>query len=317
LQQYILRRVLLTIPVVWGVTLVLFVLLRLTPGDPVQIEFGIEGTPEMVAAERERLGLNRPLFVQYVDWAGRMLSGDFGRSLRSGRPVAGEIWQRLPATLELQVLALAVSLGLAIPLGTFAAVKGRSRLATATTAFTMVSIAIPGFFVSTMLVFLFTYKFRVFETPRYVPLTEDVAANLSNLVLPVIALSYGGVAVLTRYVRASVQEVLGQDYIRTARAKGLSQSAVVLRHALRNAIIPIITLVGLSLGVLWTGSFITERIFNWPGVGRLATTALLNKDYPMVQGVVFLLTMSYILANLLVDIAYAYADPRIRYDRRR
>jgi peptide/nickel transport system permease protein len=317
LQQYILRRLILTIPVVWAVTLVLFILLRLTPGDPVQIEFGIEGTPEMLEAEHERLGLNRPIVVQYLDWAGRMLRGDFGKSLRSGRPVADEIWLRLPATLELQLLALILTLAIAIPLGTIAAVKNRSPVATATSAVTMVSIAVPGFFVSTMLVFLFTYKFRVFETPRYVPITEDLAANLGNVVLPVLALSYGGVAVLTRFVRSSVQEVLAQDYIRTARAKGLTQWTVVVRHALRNALLPIITLLGLSLGALWTGSFITERIFNWPGVGRLATSALLNKDYPMVQGVVFLLTMSYVLANLMVDVAYAFVDPRINYDRRR
>ncbi len=246
-----------------------------------------------------------------------MLQGDFGRSVRSHRPVAGEIWERLPATLELQVLALLLAVAVAVPLGTFVAVKRGSPLATATTTFTMFSIAVPGFFVSTMLVYFFTYRIRIFETPHYVPITEDALTNLRNVVLPVIALSYFSVAILTRYVRSSVLEVLGQDYIRTARAKGLREWTVVSRHALRNAMLPVITLLGLSIGALWTGSFITERIFNWPGIGRLSINALLNKDYPMVQAIVFLLTMSYVVANLAVDIAYAYADPRINYERRR
>lgn len=246
-----------------------------------------------------------------------MFQGDFGNSLRAKRPVADEIWERLPATLELQVLAFVLAVGAAVPLGTYAALKRQSPFATATTAFTLTSIAIPGFFFSTMLVFFLTYKFRVFETPRYVPFTEDPWTNLTNIILPVIALSYGPIAVYTRYIRASVLDVLGQDYIRTARAKGLREWTVVSRHALRNALIPTLTLFGLSIATLWTGAFITERIFNWPGVGRLATTALLNKDYPMAQAIVFIVTISYAAANLLVDIAYAIVDPRISYANRR
>jgi peptide/nickel transport system permease protein len=246
-----------------------------------------------------------------------MFRGDFGTSLRAKRPVADEIWERLPATLELQVLAFSIAIALAVPLGTYAALKRNSPFATATTAFTLTSIAVPGFFFSTMLVFFFTYKFRIFESPRYVPFTEDPVTNLQNMVLPVIALSHATLAIFTRYVRASVLDVLGQDYIRTARAKGLPEWTVITRHALRNALIPAITLLGLSIATLWTGAFITERIFNWPGVGRLATTALLNKDYPMVQAIVFIVTLSYAFANLAVDITYAIIDPRISYARRR
>jgi peptide/nickel transport system permease protein len=317
MTSYVVRRVILTIPVLFLVTTALFVLIRVTPGDPILIQYGIEATPDQVEAIRADLGLDRPIVVQYFEWLGNMLSGDFGHSIRSGRPVTEEIWERLPATIEMQMLAFTLAVGVAVPLGAFAALKRRSPFASVTSSFTMAFIAIPGFFVSTMLVFFFTYKFRIFEQPRYVPLTQNPIENLRNLVLPVLALSLSAIAVYTRFVRASVLEALSQDYVRTARAKGLREWQVLTRHALRNALIPMITLFGLSVATLWTGAFITERIFNWPGVGRLATTALVNKDYPVVQTIVFMITISYVVANLLVDIVYAAADPRIRYDSRR
>lgn len=316
MTSYIVNRVLATIPVLIIVTLVLFILLRITPGDPVQIEFGLDLAPEQVELIRHDLGLDRPIFVQYGDWVSRMFQGDFGRSLRARRPVADEIWERLPATLELQLLAFLVAIGIAVPLGTLAAIKRDSWFATLTTSFTLGSIAVPGFFVGTLAIFFLTYKVRVFETPHYVAFTDDPYLNLKNIILPVLVLSHTGIAIYTRYIRSSVLDALGQDYIRTARAKGLHEWTVVSRHALRNAMIPAITLLGLSIATLWTGAFITERIFNWPGVGRLATNALLNKDYPMVQAVIFLVTLSYAGANLLVDIAYAFVDPRIKYGRR-
>jgi peptide/nickel transport system permease protein len=316
MTAYILRRILLTFPVLFIVTTVLFVIIRITPGDPVQIQYGIDAPPDQVAAIRQELGLDRPILIQYFGWVKDMLTGDFGHSLRSRRPVVEEIRERLPATLEMQVLAFCLSLGISVPLGAYAALKRRSIFATLTTGFSLVFISVPGFFVSTMLVFFFTYKLRIFEQPRYIPLVEDPVANLRNLILPVIALSIGAVAVYARFIRASVLEALSQDYIRTARSKGLHEWQVLTRHALRNALIPVITLFGLSVATLWTGAFITERIFNWPGVGRLATTALVNKDYPVVQAIVFLVTISYVLGNLLVDIGYAFADPRIRFVRR-
>ena len=313
MARYIARRLLLTGPVLWAVTLVLFVLLRLTPGDPVRNQYGIETTVEQQEAVRESLGLNRPIVVQYVDWVAQMFRGDFGRSLRSRRSVSSEIKDRLPATLELQAAAFVVALGAAVPLGTIAAVKHDTRFATTTSTLTLVCLALPGFFVSTMLIYFFTFRFRVFETPRYVPFTEDPLANLQNLILPCVALSYGGVAYYTRIIRASVLDVLGQPYIRTATSKGLSAWTVITRHALRNAIIPVVTLMGLSLATLLTGTFITERIFNWPGIGRLGTEALLSRDYPVVQAIVFLVAIAYAVGNLLADIAYAVVDPRVRY----
>jgi peptide/nickel transport system permease protein len=317
MTTYILRRLLAMVPTVFLVTLVLFVLLRLTPGDPVLNEFGLEVEPEIYEARREELGLNRPIVVQYVDWVSRMFQGDFGRSIRARVPVIDEIKDRLPATLELAGLAFFLSVIVAIPLGTLTAVYPHTLFARLTTFFTLASIAIPGFFFSTMLVFFFTYKWRIFETPRYVPFTEDPITNLRNIILPTIALSQGLIATWTRFIRSSVIEALGQDYIRTARAKGLTHWNVVFRHAFRNAMIPAITLIGGSIAALATGAFITERIFNWPGVGRLSVNALLNRDYPVIQTVTFLVAILFVLTNLLVDILYGFADPRISYVRRR
>lgn len=317
MSSYIFRRLLAMVPTVFLVTLVVFVLVRLAPGDPVLNEFGLEVEPEIVEARREELGLNRPIFVQYVDWVGRTFRGDFGRSIRARRPVFDEIKERLPATAQLAGLAFVVSVLISVPLGTLTAVYPKSLFAKLTTFFTLASISIPGFFLSTMLVFFFTYKWRIFETPRYVPFLEDPITNLRNLILPVIALSIGLVAIWTRFIRSSVLESLGQDYIRTARAKGLTQWSVVFQHAFRNAMIPAITLMSTSLAFLLTGSFITERIFNWPGIGRLSITALVNRDFPMIQAVIFLTAISLCVANLLADILYAVADPRISYVRRR
>lgn len=317
MSTYILRRLFLMVPTVFLVTLVIFVLLRLTPGDPVLNEFGLEVEPEIYEARREELGLNDPIAVQYLDWVGRMFQGDFGRSIRARQPVMEAIKERLPATLELAVLAFLLSVVIAVPLGTLTAVYPNSIFAKLTTSLTLAAIAIPGFFLSTMLVFFFTYKWRIFETPRYVPFAEDPITNLRNLILPVIALSVGVFPVWTRFIRSSVLEALGQDYVRTARAKGLTHWNVVFRHAFRNAMIPTITLIGGSIALLWTGAFITERIFNWPGIGRLSVNALLNRDYPVIQAVIFLIAISYCVGNLLVDILYGVADPRISYVRRR
>ena len=315
--QYIIRRLLLMIPTIWLVTLVLFVLIRLTPGDPVQIEFGLEGTDEQIQALREELGLNRPIYVQYADWVSRTVQGDFGRSLRARQPVSDLIAERLPATLELAILSFVLGLAVAMPVGVLSAIYRDSLFAKLTTAFTLAAVAIPGFFVSTMLIFFFTYKWRVVETPRYVPFMENPLVNLRNIILPTIALSYGTAAIYARYIKASVLDVLSQDYLRTARAKGLADRTIYFRHAMRNAMIPTITLVGLALGTLWDGALITERIFNWPGVGRLAFTALVNKDFPVIQAVVLISAITITLGNLVADLLYAVADPRISYVRRR
>jgi peptide/nickel transport system permease protein len=314
---YIIRRIIYLIPILFMVTAFLFVLMRMTPGDPVRNEFGLEVEQETLDARRKELGLDRPIVFQYVDWVGRMFQGDFGRSIRARRPVLDEMRERLPATLELIGLGFVLSLGVAIPIGVLAAVYNDSWFARITTTLTLASIALPGFFFSTMLVYFFTYKWRVFETPRYVPFVEDPIKNLQNIILPTIAVSYATTAVWIRFIRAAVLEAMGQDYIRTARSKGLHPRAIVFRHGFRNALIPIITLAGGTPLLLWTGAYITERIFNWPGMGRLTVTALTNKDYPVVQASIFFVVISVCLANLLVDLLYGVADPRISYVRRR
>ena len=317
MTAYLIRRILLLIPVLFIVTVAVFTLMRLTPGDPVSIEFGLDldVSEETRQAKRQELGLDEPIAVQYLNWIGRMAHGDFGRSLRAREPVSKLIKERLPATLELALLSFAVGLAVAIPWGILAAVYRHSWFAMATTVITYASIAVPGFFFSSMLVFLFTYKFRIFETPRYVPFLEDPVANLTNIALPVIALSHTTVAFYTRFIRSSVLDVLGQDYIRTARSKGLREYTVVFRHALRNAMIPSVTLIGLSLSLVWGGAIITERIFNWPGMGRLAFTALTNRDYPVTQAFAVLAVFSVVVGNLIVDIAYTIVDPRISHVR--
>ena len=314
---YVIRRIIYLIPIVWMVTAFLFFLMRMTPGDPVRNEFGLEVEQETIDARRKELGLDRPVVVQYVDWVGRMFRGDFGRSIRARRPVIEEMRERLPATLELAILGTLVTFLVSVPVGILAAIFKDSLFAKVTTTLTLASIALPGFFFSTMLVFFLTYKWRVFETPRYVPFMDDPIKNLQNIILPTIAVSYGTVAIFTRFIRSAVIEALGQDYIRTARSKGLSAWNVTFRHAFRNALIPIITLAGGAPLLLWTGAYITERIFNWPGIGRLTVTALLNKDYPVVQANIFFVAISVCAANLLVDVLYAVADPRISYVRRR
>jgi peptide/nickel transport system permease protein len=316
---YIIRRVLALIPVFFLVTIVVFVMMRLTPGDPIQVEFGLdmEISEETREAKRKELGLDRPVVVQYLSWIGRMMQGDFGRSIRAREPVLDLIKERVPATLELAILAFVVALVIAVPWGILAAIYRRSWFASLTTAITFASISTPGFFFSSMLVFFFTYKFRIFETPRYVPFMDDPITNLRNIILPVIALSHVTLAFYVRFIRSNVLDVLGQDYIRTARAKGLAEFTVVFRHALRNALIPSVTLIGLTVATLWTGAIVTERIFNWPGMGRLFFTALVNRDYPVTQALVVFSVFSVMAGTLLVDILYSVVDPRISHVRSR
>ncbi len=286
-------------------------LIQLTPGDPVAIQFGIDADQSQIDARREELGLNRPLYVQYVDWLQRMGTLDFGQSIRARQPVKDIIVDRFPATLELAAIALALGIAIAIPLGTLAAVYRDSAFATVVSTFTLASVAIPNFFVGTMIVFFFTYKFRIVETPHYVPITESPLTNLRNVILPALAISHATVALYTRFIRSAMLDELGKDYVRTAKAKGLKDRTIVLRHALRNGLIPSVTLLGLALFTLWEGAVVTERVFNWPGVGRLILTSITNKDAPVIQAIVFIAALSVLLGNLAVDIAYGFLDPRI------
>ncbi len=313
MTAYITRRLLLMIPVAFLVSVMIFMLLRLTPGDPITILFGEEPDPTVIANLRHQYGLDRPIPIQYANWIGRFLHGDMGRSLRTRQPVTEAILTRLPATLELGLAALCFSLLISIPIGILSATKRNSVWDLVGTSFPLLGVSIPNFFSGIMLILLFSLTFRIFSPGGYVPFKVDAGQNLKHLVLPMIALATPSLAINMRFMRSGLIDALGQEYIRVARAKGLGERAVVVRHALKNAFIPFVTVVGLQVGALLEGAFITETIFLWPGVGRLAVDSIGGRDYPVVQGIVLLSALSFMSVNLIVDLLYAFLDPRIKY----
>jgi peptide/nickel transport system permease protein len=317
MPQYIIRRVLIMVPVALLVTVFLFVLIRRTPGDPVLVRLGEEATPENRAALRAELGLDDPVYIQYGKWLGRLVRGDFGRSIRNDQPVTEAIAERLPATLELGLVAFIYSVGLAIPMGALAALFRRGPIGAAASAFTFAGVSMPNFFLGLLLILLFSLTLGWLPPGQYVPFREDPVENLKRVIMPAITLGTFGAAVNMRLIRSSLLDTIVQDYIRTARAKGLPERLVFFRHAMRNALIPVVTIVGIQVGALWEGAFVTETIFAWPGVGRLVINSIGGRDYPVVQAVVLLAAFSFMISSLLVDVAYAYLDPRISYGNRR
>ena len=313
MTAYVLRRLLLMAPVAFLVTIAVFMLIHLTPGDPALILLGEDRTPQAIAAIHQQLGLDKPLYEQYVAWLGRIVRGDLGRSISTHQPVTIAIGERLPATLELGVVALLWSLLVAIPLGTIAAVRRGSFADHLATGITVGGVSIPNFFIGIVLIFVLSVTLRIFPFGGYVPFNSDAFENLRHVVLPAITLGTAGAAINMRFTRSSMIEVLNQDFIRTARAKGASWQRVVFIHALRNALIPVITIVGLQIGGIIEGAVVTETVFTWPGVGRLAVESIFNRDYTVVQGIVLAAAFSFMFANLLVDLAYAWLDPRISY----
>ena len=313
MTTYLLRRLLLMLPVAFLVTVGVFMLIHLTPGDPALIMLGEDRTPEAIAAIHHQLGLDQPLYVQYLIWIGNLAHGDLGRSITTHQPVAAAIAERLPATIELGGLALLWSLLVAIPLGTIAAVRRGSLADHLAAGITVGGVSIPNFFIGIVLIFVLSVTLRIFPFGGYVPFSDDPYENLRHVFLPAIALGTAGAAINMRFTRSSMIEVLNNDYIRTARAKGASWRRVVFIHALRNALIPVVTIVGLQIGGIIEGAVVTETVFTWPGVGRLVVESIFNRDYTVVQGVVLLAAFSYLVANLLVDFVYAWLDPRISY----
>ncbi len=310
--RYIIRRILLTIPTLILASMAIFLLLRLIPGDPASLVAGSDATPEQVQAVRRDLGLDRPLPVQYVEWLSRILRGDFGRSLIGKYDVWQQVRRAYPATIELTLAAALLALAVALPLGLLAALHPRSWLDRAISAFNALAIGVPNFWLGILLILIFALHFPILPPGGRVPLDEDAIAGLKSLVLPTVTLASGLAAVLTRFIRSAMLEVLSEDYVRTARAKGLRANAVVRRHALRNALIPVITVLGIQLGRLLGGAVIVEAVFAWPGMGRLVVQAITSRDYIVVQGTLLLLVTVFILINLLVDIAYGFIDPRVR-----
>ena len=314
--RYILRRLLLMLPVAFLVTVGVFGLARLSPADPVLVFAGEERDPAALAAIRQQLGLDQPLPLQYVNWVFHVLQGDLGRSFQNHQRVLEAISERLPATFELGLAALIVSVSFALVIGIISAVKRNSVVDLLSTSITLMGVSFPSFFLGVVLILLFAYVIpgHIFPPGGFTPITTDPMDNLKRLVLPALTLATGSLAVNLRQVRSSLLDVFGHDYMRTARAKGLHESTVITRHALKNALIPVVTLIGIQIGAIIEGAFITEQIFSWPGIGRLAVQAIPSQDYPVVQGVVLISAISYMFSTLLVDVLYAWIDPRISYE---
>jgi peptide/nickel transport system permease protein len=299
--------------VLLGVSVLVFAIVHLVPGDPIQVALGTRFDPATYEALRERAGFNQPLPVQYVQWLTGALTGDLGVSFRSGQPVTTTILGRLPATLTLAFAALLVALVIALPVGIISAVRRGSVVDYTSTVFSQLGVSIPDFWMGILFILLFSLTLGWLPPSGYTPLTEDPLGWLSRLAMPAVTVGVVSGSVLTRFVRSSMLEALGQDYTRTARSKGLAQRVVVNRHVLKNALIPFVTVAGLQLAVLLGGVVIVEIVFAWPGLGQLALTAVERRDYPVLQGTVLLLALTTVLINLAVDLAYAFLDPRIRY----
>ncbi|MEX1021158.1 MAG: nickel ABC transporter permease [Litorilinea sp.] len=303
---YIRRRLLQSIIVVWGVSLIVFVLLRLAPGDPVSLLLSETATSEQIEAAREKWGLNEPILVQYGVFLSNAVRGDLGDSLFFRQPAMDVLMARMPATLQLSAVALLFSLSVAIPLGMVSALRRDSVWDYLGSGVAMIGQAIPPYWLGIMLILLFSVTLGWFPTSG--------RGSFAHIVLPAVTLGSVLMALITRLVRSGMLDVLSEDYIRTARAKGLRERSVIVRHAMRNIMIPLVTVIGLQLGALFGGAVITESIFAWPGVGRVALQAINARDYPMVQASVLFISVVYVFLNLAVDIVYVYLDPRIRYD---
>lgn len=312
--KFIINRVLLMIPILIGVSLVTFIIVRSIPGDPVRVLIGFDqrATPEQIENIRASYGLDQPLPVQYLRWMGHVLQGDLGASLRTTRPLTTELALRLPVTAELTILAAIIGTIPAIILGVAAALKRNTRFDWLTTAFTMIGISVPNFLLATVLVLVFSFNLKWLPPVGYTPFTENPIENLRTMILPAISLAMPFMAVLMRFTRSSVLEVIGQEYVRVARAKGLPQKRVLLRHILPNAGIPILTIAGIQVAALLGGTVIVEQIFGLPGVGRYIYEAISNRDYPVVQSVVLVMATIFVLVSLIVDVLYAFLDPRLR-----
>jgi peptide/nickel transport system permease protein len=313
--RYIVQRLLFILPVALLVSFMTFMVIHLVPGDPARVLLGEDATPQTVAALEQQLGLDKPLPTQFALWLWQAVHGNLGQSIQLQQPVLDAILQRLPVTAELGICALLYSLVLAVPLGIYSATHRNTWVDWLVNVSSLLTTAIPSFVLGLILIFFFAVDLRLFPPGGYVPFGDDMTENIRDLILPMIALGTGSVAVNMRQIRASMIEALNQDYVRTARAKGLAERRVAYVHALRNAVIPVLTIVGLQVGTILTGAFVVETIFLWPGIGQLAVQSILAKDYPVVQGVVLLSALSYMVANLLVDISYAFLDPRIRFEK--
>jgi peptide/nickel transport system permease protein len=312
--KYIMKRLGMLIPVLIGICTIVFFLISLIPGDVVDILLGTSATPEAEAALREKLGLNQPLFLRYLEWMYNAIQFDFGESIRTGKPVIEEFLFRLPATLQLAGLSMLISLAIGIPFGIIAAIKKDSWVSHVVSVLSMLGISVPAFWMGTMLILFLSLNLRLLPPGGYIAFSEDPIGNLKMMLLPAFTLGSSMSAVVMRMTRSAMLEVIGQDYMKTALAKGVTPNLYRYKHAFKNALIPVLTVIGIQAGYLLGGAVIIEEVFSLPGVGRLALQAIYQRDYPLVQVTVFMFSLGFVLVNLLVDIVYAYIDPRIRYE---
>ncbi|GGF57568.1 ABC transporter permease [Azorhizobium oxalatiphilum] len=310
---YILRRILSTIPVMAMVGLFVFSLLFVAPGDPAALIAGDQASPADIERIRESLGLNRPFLVQFGEWAWRTLHADLGTSIFTSLPVTQMIGQRVEPTLSLMALTLVFAIVVSVPMGVVAAWKVGTWVDRSIMTFAVFGFSVPVFVIGYMLAYVFALRLDWFPVQGYTPITDGLGPWISNLVLPALSLGCVYIALIARITRASMLEVLAQDYVRTAKAKGLGQRSVLFLHALKNAAVPIVTVIGIGIALLIGGAVVTESVFAIPGLGRLTVDAILRRDYPVIQGVVLLFSFIYVLVNLLIDILYTFLDPRIRY----
>jgi len=310
---FIARRLLATIPVIGMVAIFVFLMLRLTPGDPAAVIAGDYASESQIAEIREKLGLDQPLVQQFFIWAGRAVQGDFGQSFFFKKSVAELIQQRLEPTVALAIVTLVLAIIVAVPLGVIAAYRHGTWIDRVTMGFSVMGFSVPVFVIGYLLIYIFAVKLGWLPVQGYTRIAEGFFPFIERLILPAVTLSVIYIALIARITRASVLEVLGEDYIRTARAKGLTERRVLIRHALRNAAVPIVTVIGIGIALLIGGVVVTESVYSIPGLGRLTVDAVLARDFPTIQAVVLLFSFVYVLVNLLIDLIYTVLDPRIRY----
>jgi peptide/nickel transport system permease protein len=310
---YLLRRLAAVIPVMGVIALFVFLLLRLTPGDPAAILAGDNATPEQLERIRTTLGLNQPLYTQFFAWIGSLLHGDLGTSLSSNQPVLKLIGQRIEPSIAVAVSTIILSVLIAVPLGVIAAWKRGTLIDRFVMGLSVVGFSVPVFVIGYVLIQIFAIDLRWLPVQGYRSIASGFGPFFERIILPTVTLSFIYVALIARMTRAAMLDVLGEDYVRTARAKGVSEAAVLLRHALRNAAVPVITVIGTGFALLISGVVVTESVFNLPGIGRLTVDAVLSRDYPVIQGLILLTSGVYLGVNLLIDVAYTLLDPRIRY----
>jgi peptide/nickel transport system permease protein len=313
MTRYVLSRVGQAAIVLLGVSVIVFGLMQLVPGDPVRVALGTRFDQETYDALRERAGLDRPLLVQYFSYLGNALTGDFGVSFRSGQPVTTALLDRLPATLSLAGMSLLIALLIAIPLGLVSATRSGKLSDYVATVFSQIGVSIPDFWMAILLILLFTGVLGWLPPSGYVPFTEEPLGWLEHIAMPAVTVGVVSGSILTRFVRSSVLESMGRDYVRTATSKGLPGGVVLRRHVVRGALVPVVTITGVQLATLLGGVVVVEVIFAWPGLGRLTYDAVLARDYPVMQGAVLVFAAIFLLVNLVVDLLYAALDPRIGY----